>query len=53
MFCAGLTVLALFTMWKSRTSHPMLNLAFFRNRVFSGAVCSVGMVAFGLFGRCS
>lgn len=46
----GLAVLALFTLWESRTSHPMLNLAFFRNRAFSGAVCSVGMVTFGLFG---
>ncbi len=46
----GLAVLTLFTVWESRTAHPMLNLAFFRDRAFSGAVCSMGMVTFGLFG---
>ncbi len=46
----GITVLALFAWWESRTAHPMLKLAFFRNRAFSGAVCSVAMVTFGLFG---
>lgn len=46
----GLAVLALFTVWESRTAHPMLNLAFFRNRSFTGAVCSMGLVTFGLFG---
>ena len=46
----GLAVLGLFTVWESRTAHPMLNLAFFRNRAFTGAVCSVGMVTFGLYG---
>ena len=46
----GIAVLALFALWESRTSHPMLPLAFFRNRAFSGAVSSVAMVTFGLFG---
>ena len=46
----GLAVLGLFTVWESRTAHPMLNLAFFRNRAFTGAVCSVAMVTFGLYG---
>jgi EmrB/QacA subfamily drug resistance transporter len=46
----GLTVLGLFTAWEQRTTHPMLDLALFKNRAFSGAVCSVGMVTFGLFG---
>jgi EmrB/QacA subfamily drug resistance transporter len=46
----GLAVLGLFTVWESRTTHPMLNLAFFRKRAFTGAVCSVGMVTFGLYG---
>jgi EmrB/QacA subfamily drug resistance transporter len=47
---SGLAVLALFTLWENRTSHPMLNMAFFRKRAFTGAICSVGMVTFGLFG---
>jgi EmrB/QacA subfamily drug resistance transporter len=46
----GLAVLALFVLWESRTTHPMLNLALFRRRALSGAVCSMAMVAFGLFG---
>ncbi len=46
----GLAVLAVFTLWERWTSHPMLNLAFFRDRAFSGAVCSVAMVTFGLYG---
>jgi EmrB/QacA subfamily drug resistance transporter len=46
----GLAVLTLFTLWENRTSHPMLNLAFFRQRAFTGAICSVGMVTFGLYG---
>jgi hypothetical protein len=46
----GLAVLLLFIFWENRTAHPMLNLAFFRDRAFSGAVCSMGMVTFGLFG---
>jgi MFS family permease len=46
----GLAVLALFTLWENRTAHPMLNLAFFRHRAFTGAVCSMTMVTFGLYG---
>jgi EmrB/QacA subfamily drug resistance transporter len=46
----GIAVLMLFALWEGRTAHPMLNLAFFRNRAFSGAVCSVATVTFGLFG---
>ena len=46
----GLVVLAMFVLWEGRTSHPMLNLALFRERALTGAVCSMAMVAFGLFG---
>jgi len=46
----GLAVLALFAAWESRSPHPMLDMRFFRNRRFSAAVCSVGLVMFGLFG---
>jgi len=46
----GLAVLALFTAWERHSSHPMLDLRFFRNRRFSAAVASVGLVMFGLFG---
>jgi EmrB/QacA subfamily drug resistance transporter len=46
----GLAVLALFTVWELTSSHPMLDLSFFRSRRFSGAIGSVGLVTFGLFG---
>jgi EmrB/QacA subfamily drug resistance transporter len=47
---AGLAVLAVFVAWERASSHPMLNIAFFRRRRLSAAVCSVGLVMFGLFG---
>jgi EmrB/QacA subfamily drug resistance transporter len=46
----GLAVLALFVWWEHRTAQPMLNLALFRNRALTGAVCSMALVMFGLFG---
>ena len=46
----GLAVLAAFVAWERARSHPMLNLGYFRNRGFSGAIVSVGLVMFGLFG---
>jgi EmrB/QacA subfamily drug resistance transporter len=47
---AGLAVLGLFTAWELTTAQPMLDMGFFRNRRFSGAIGSVGLVTFGLFG---
>jgi EmrB/QacA subfamily drug resistance transporter len=47
---AGLAVLAVFVLWEQASSHPMLNLGFFRHRRFSAAVGSVGLATFGLFG---
>jgi hypothetical protein len=47
---AGLVVLASFFVWERTRRHPMLNLGYFRERSFSGAVVSVGLVMFGLFG---
>ena len=46
----GLAVLAAFAAWERASSHPMLNIGFFRRRRFSAAVSSVGLVMFGLFG---
>jgi len=46
----GLAVLALFGAWERASKHPMLNLDFFRQRQFSAAISSVGLVTFGLFG---
>lgn len=47
---AGLLALAAFVAWEESSSHPMLRLAFFRRRSFTGAVVAVGLVMFGLFG---
>jgi EmrB/QacA subfamily drug resistance transporter len=46
----GLAVLAVFGAWERASKHPMLNLDFFRQRQFSAAISSVGLVTFGLFG---
>lgn len=46
----GLLVLVAFVTWERRSPHPMLHLAFFRDRSFSGPILSVGMTMFGLFG---
>jgi EmrB/QacA subfamily drug resistance transporter len=47
---SGLAILAVFVVWERSTSHPMLNVDFFRHREFSAAIGSVGLLAFGLFG---
>ena len=47
---AGLAVLAGFAAWERASSHPMLNLQFFRRPSFSAAVGSNGLAMFGLAG---
>ncbi len=44
----GLALLAGFVAWERSSSHPMLNLHFFRNRGFSAAMVSVALLMFGL-----
>ena len=46
----GVAVLVGFVAWERASSHPMLNLGFFRNRSFSAPIVSVSMMMFGLFG---
>jgi EmrB/QacA subfamily drug resistance transporter len=46
----GLVLLAVFAAWERASSHPMLNLRFFRSRSFSGAISSVSLAMFGLVG---
>jgi EmrB/QacA subfamily drug resistance transporter len=46
----GLAVLAVFALWERASSHPMLNLGFFRSRRFSFATSSVALAMFALFG---
>jgi EmrB/QacA subfamily drug resistance transporter len=46
----GLAVLAGFAAWELATSHPMLDLQFFRRPSFSAAVGANGLALFGLAG---
>ena len=46
----GVAALGGFAAWEHSTSHPMLNLQFFRQRAFSAAIASVGLATLGLFG---
>jgi EmrB/QacA subfamily drug resistance transporter len=47
---AGITTLALFVAWERHTSHPLLNLRYFRKREFSAAVPAVATATLGLYG---
>ena len=46
----GLAALGGFAVWERYTTHPMLNLRFFRQRAFSAAIASIGLATLGLFG---
>ncbi|MGG2461679.1 MFS transporter [Streptomyces sp. RGM 3693] len=46
----GIVGLALFAFWELRIPHPMLDMHFFRNRRFIGAVSGGILVAFGMGG---
>jgi EmrB/QacA subfamily drug resistance transporter len=46
----GLALLVAFVWWELRSSHPMLNLGFYRSRRFSAASGSITLGVFALFG---
>ncbi|MCZ1008625.1 MFS transporter [Streptomyces lydicus] len=46
----GIAGLAVFALWELRVPHPMLDMHFFRNRRFIGAVSGGILVAFGMGG---
>lgn len=46
----GLAVLGLFVAWELRIPYPMLDMHFFRNQRFIGAVAGAILVAFGMSG---
>ncbi|MFE2290569.1 MFS transporter [Streptomyces sp. NPDC059452] len=46
----GLAVLAGFVLWELHIPHPMLDMHFFRNQKFIGAVAGAILVAFGMGG---
>jgi EmrB/QacA subfamily drug resistance transporter len=47
---AGIAILAVFAGWELRSSHPMLDLRFFRNPQFTSACATIAMVFFAMFG---
>jgi EmrB/QacA subfamily drug resistance transporter len=47
---AAAILLVLFVFWERRSDHPMLPLRFFRNRRYSAAIASLGLVLFALLG---
>ncbi|MFJ8041133.1 DHA2 family efflux MFS transporter permease subunit [Kitasatospora sp. NPDC096147] len=46
----GVAVLAAFVLWERRTSHPAMDVRWFRNKVFSASVAVIGLVFFALMG---
>lgn len=49
-FVAAAVLLSAFLWWESRTEHPMLQLAFFKNPRFSAGAGAITMVFFAMFG---
>ncbi|MER5551388.1 MFS transporter [Streptomyces sp. NPDC002793] len=47
---AGVAVLTGFVLWELRVPHPMLDMRFFRDQRFTGAVAGAILVAFGMTG---
>ncbi|MFF4228676.1 MFS transporter [Streptomyces sp. NPDC001820] len=47
---AGVLVLGVFVLWELRIPYPMLDMQFFRNQRFIGAVAGAILVAFGMGG---
>lgn len=46
----AVAVLAVFAYWESRVEEPMLDLVFFRDRRFTGAVAGAVLITFGMGG---
>ncbi|MYW63869.1 MFS transporter [Streptomyces sp. SID8379] len=46
----GVVVMAAFVVWELRIPYPMLDMHFFRNQKFTGAVAGAILVAFGMGG---
>ncbi|MDQ3943749.1 MAG: DHA2 family efflux MFS transporter permease subunit [Actinomycetota bacterium] len=46
----GLAILVLFGLWERRSTHPMLDLRFFRSPTFSSAAGAITLIFFAMFG---
>jgi len=49
-FVAAAVLLGTFAWWESHSTHPMLNIAFFRNPRFSAASSGLMLIFFAMFG---
>ncbi|MFD5451333.1 MFS transporter [Streptomyces sp. NPDC003470] len=47
---AGLAVLVAFVVYEKRSSHPSIDVTYFRNKVFSAAIAAIALVFFALMG---
>ncbi|MEU0104300.1 MULTISPECIES: MFS transporter [unclassified Streptomyces] len=47
---AGLAVLVAFVVFEKRSSHPSIDVTYFRNKVFSAAIGAIALVFFALMG---
>ncbi|WP_461074715.1 MFS transporter [Streptomyces deserti] len=47
---AGLAVLVLFVRHEKRSDHPSIDVAYFKNKVFSAAIAAIALVFFALMG---
>ncbi|MFJ2760249.1 MFS transporter [Streptomyces prasinus] len=47
---AGLAVLAAFVVLEKRSTHPSIDMAYFRNKVFSASIAAIALVFFALMG---
>jgi EmrB/QacA subfamily drug resistance transporter len=49
-FLGGAVVLAAFVLWEKRIDHPSLDVTYFKNKQFTGAILSICLMSFALFG---
>jgi Na+/melibiose symporter-like transporter len=49
-FLGGAAVLAAFVLWERRIDHPSLDVGYFRNKQFTGAILAICLMSFALFG---
>ncbi|MFB7997867.1 MFS transporter [Streptomyces sp. NPDC056002] len=47
---AGLVVLVGFVLYEKRSDHPSIDIAYFKNKVFSAAIAAIALVFFALMG---
>ncbi|MCU1456200.1 MAG: drug resistance transporter, EmrB/QacA subfamily [Actinomycetia bacterium] len=50
MFAAAAVLLVVFAIWETRSTHPMLDVTFFKNPRFTAASAGITLVFFALFG---